>query len=103
QFDRHGDAFAGYFVIETRLPFLTYDDTGGPPLSNEVVDFERVLAIHLPRDGRWILHERRFFRTDLNKPLVRDRFRDGLRLAHAEAGLGGTVRLESFQQTLTDT
>jgi len=97
------DVFAGYFVIESRLHFLTYDDTGDPPLPGEVVEFERVLAILIPRDGRWVVHERRFFRTDLNKPLVRDRFRDALRLAHAEAGLGGNVRIEPFQQSLTDT
>jgi hypothetical protein len=104
QFERFGDdVFAGYFVIESRLHFLTYDDTGNPPLPGEVIEFERVLAIFLPQDGRWIVHERRFFRTDLNKPLVRDRFRDALRLAHAEAGLGGNVRIEPFQQSLTDT
>ena len=96
------DVFAGYFVIEGRLSYLTYDESGAPPQHDELPEFERVLAVLLVTEGRWIVHERRFFRTDLNKALVRERFQDALRLAHSAAGFAGSVRLQAFERNLSN-
>lgn len=103
QFEQYDDnVYAGWFAIESKLHYLTYDDAGNEPEPGEITEFERVLAILLVDEGRWVLHERRFFRTDLTKPLVRDRFRDALIYAFSDAGMSGNVRVEPFQQTLTE-
>jgi hypothetical protein len=96
------EIFAGYFAIESRLRYFTYDETGAPPLEDVVTEFERVLAIFLALEGRWVLHERRFFRTDVNKAIVRDRFQEAVRLAQSNAGIAGLPRIEPFEQALSD-
>jgi hypothetical protein len=93
--------FAGYFAVQSTLAYLTYDDSGSPPDEKEVQEFERVLAVFMAEEGRWILHERRFFRTDLNKSLVRDLFGHAVRLANYEAGLGGASSIKPFEQYRT--
>jgi hypothetical protein len=95
------DACAGYFAVESRLRYLRYDETGSPPERSEVQESERVLSIFLLREGRWLVHDRRFFRTDLTKALVRDLFLAALTWWSHRANIMPVTRLQPFQLSLT--
>jgi hypothetical protein len=95
------DLFVGYFAVESRLSYLRYDDSGAPPERSEVEESERVLSLCLIREGRWLLHDRRFFRTDLNKALVRDLFDAALQWWSFDAAISPIQRLQPFQESLT--
>lgn len=91
--------WGGYFAIESRMDYGVYE--GDTFVRSELAEFERVLCIFFPVDGRWVVHERRFFRTDLNKALVRDLMLEALTTATLTAVLGPVISLDPFAAELT--
>lgn len=90
--------FVAFFAVHSSLPYWTYDDAGNPV--HEVVpdSFERVLTVFFALEGRFLLHDRRFFRTDLNKEKVRSLWRRAFDLALFDADLGPLTALQPYTE-----